>query len=493
LKMKVLSHYRRGLRIFRKSLIEFNTMAEIENMTTIHNYFIRQLDVLALDSECSADLIKAIDALIDGYSSLSSEDLVQADTFFQQSVMHAIASIKSDMEYNNLLLSTRIRILGSTNCNSIGNSDHIQHSWSDCLTAFQDLIESTVVINGLRDFCANEGMFGIESKRERITMARDIHSLNKFLEYEYDKSIPILLGREEFNITYAKTLINFPLCNTPSQPQIKALAIANGQLYSGGTDNCIHCYDIETLKEITSLRGHVAPITCITIEGMKLFSSVSYESIEGCIIVWNIHTNSQIGRIHCGHENGISCLYVSNNILYGGGSESILMLWNATTLESMGTIQDDISGSILSIYVEGNRIYAACSDHAIRIFDGEHMSRLRTIPTSPGTVSAITVDKGNLFAVLKNGILRCWDIVTFQLISECDSVHKSALLSISVFGNKIYAGAYDGTINVWKRDNMKRLSSIKCHNETVNCIVICKDACRLYSGSDDTTIIESLL
>lgn len=68
---------------------------------------------------------------------------------------------------------------------------------------------------------------------------------------------------------------------------MRALAVANGRLFSGSYDGTVRVWDVETLTCLKTLAGHTGPVRTLVCSAGHMFSG-SYDKTVRCCLCWSV-------------------------------------------------------------------------------------------------------------------------------------------------------------------------------------------------------------
>lgn len=243
-----------------------------------------------------------------------------------------------------------------------------------------------------------------------------------------------------------------PVTNLPGhRGSINTLAISPGgqTLVSGGSDNTLKIWDLQTNRLQQTLEGHTSFVNAVTVspDGQAIVSG----SADKTIRIWNTQTGA-IEQTLRGHTSFVNTVIVSHTgqTVVSGGADGEIKIWNFQTGELLTTI-------------------------------AEHSSAINALALSRDGRWVISGDA--------NGAVRSWDISTGKAEQTFEG-HTSPVnsLLVSLDGQRLISGAADGMIQVWEMGTAEELLSLKEHSGAVNMLQLNDDGHTLLSGSADKTI-----
>ncbi|KAH6803456.1 Transducin/WD40 repeat-like superfamily protein [Perilla frutescens var. frutescens] len=204
------------------------------------------------------------------------------------------------------------------------------------------------------------------------------------------------------------------------------------------------------------------------------------------------------------HSDSISCLAVSDGLIYSGSWDKTIKVWRMSDfrcLESIKAHDDAINGLVASNGV----VYSASADGKIKVWGKEAKTRRHSIKgvleghKDISLNSVVVADDGRLvYGGGSDGHLMGWlgDEELHSWRAICDvKAHKMAVLCMCLMGEFLCSGSADRSICVWKREINGALFKhmvIKGHEGPVKCLQASPlrvgGGFMLYSGSLDKSL-----
>lgn len=206
------------------------------------------------------------------------------------------------------------------------------------------------------------------------------------------------------------------------------------------------------------------------------------------------------------HADSISCLAVSNGLIYSGSWDKSLKVWRVSDLKCLESIKahdDAING--LTVGPDG-LVYSASADGKIKVWGRERDQNdtvLRGTLEGHDDVSmnAVIVDgNGTVFGGGSDGYLMGWrreeeEKKGWKLVVEVKA-HKMAVLCLCYMGEVLCSGSADKSICLWREVGGEggvckvgviggHQGPVKCLQASSNCV---GDGYLLYSGSHDKSL-----
>jgi hypothetical protein len=164
------------------------------------------------------------------------------------------------------------------------------------------------------------------------------------------------------------------------------------------------------------------------------------------------------------HKNSISALVVSedNMTLFSGSRDETIKVWDTGSKTCITTLQGHSDGVwCLCLSPQSHRLFSGSYDTTIKIWDTRTWECLHTLEGHTAPVRALAVDE------------------------KANRLYSSPDISGADWG----INPDDETIVVWDLHTLTWIHTLLEHDRSVNCLCVSPTSNRLYSGSDDNTII----
>lgn len=221
-----------------------------------------------------------------------------------------------------------------------------------------------------------------------------------------------------------------------------------GQMASGGDDQCIRIWNLNTKKCLHILRGHTDSIKSIAFHprGNQLASG----SIDKTIRLLSVE-NGEFLREFKGHTKGVTSV-----------------AFHPTNFEHLASGSQDSTV----------RVWSVLSGDCLRLFEG-HSYYVNNIAYHPN---------GEHIASVGDNTVRLWSVETGECLRELKG-HMNALYSVAYHpsGDQLATGI-DDALNVWEVEKGKCLHMFRRHLCTVNTVAYHRSGKQLASGSNDRSV-----
>ncbi|KAL2234137.1 protein JINGUBANG-like [Sesamum indicum] len=273
---------------------------------------------------------------------------------------------------------------------------------------------------------------------------------------------------------------------------VKALVSAGNKVFTAHQDSRIRVWKVSRSSENVFKLVDTLPTTKDYLG--KFMKQSNY-----------VQTRRHHKRLWIEHADSISCLAVSDGLIYSGSWDKTLKVWRTSDfkcLESIKAHDDAINGLVSSNGI----VYSASADGRIKAWARDDATSkthsLKGILEGHKDISlnsvVVTQDGSFVYGGGSDGYVMGWqgnkDFDSWKAICEVKA-HKMAVLCMCLMGEYLCSGSADRSICVWKRENnggLLRHMVIKGHEGPVKCLqaspVRVGGGFMLYSGSLDKSL-----
>jgi serine/threonine protein kinase len=261
---------------------------------------------------------------------------------------------------------------------------------------------------------------------------------------------------------------------------------------SGGLDDAIRVWNLETGSLIQTLKAHTKPVNCLSIspDSRMLASGGDDYTIK----LWNLTSGSLLHTL-TGHANDVKSVafYGVGHLLASGGEDRTARIWQLATGESL-RVFSNTAGMIRAVAVSPDSQLLASGglDNQIKLWSLKTGNLIRTLPKNHfGAVNAIAIapNSKTLISGSKDKTIKIWNLATGEVIrtlsGHTDSVNAIAL---STDGKTLVSGSSDTTIKLWNVETGDLKATLSDHISGVNAVSISPNGYRIASGSSDNTV-----
>jgi WD40 repeat protein len=262
-------------------------------------------------------------------------------------------------------------------------------------------------------------------------------------------------------------------------------------LASAGGDKTIKIWDVTTLKEIATLKGHADSILGIAFspDGKYLASA----SVDETIKVWDVAGLKERATLK-GHTSGIRGVAFSpdGKYLVSGSWDATTKVWDVAGLKEIATLKghtDYVLGIAFS--PDGKYLASTSWDKTIKVWD---IATLKEITTLHGhnhhvTGVAFSPDGKYLASASEDEIIKMWDVAELKERATLKG-HTYAVwgVAFSPDGKYLASTSWDKTLKIWDVATFKEITTLKGHAASVWGVAFSPDSKYLASASTDRTI-----
>ncbi len=229
-------------------------------------------------------------------------------------------------------------------------------------------------------------------------------------------------------------------------------------LLLGNADGVIHIIDMDSGKEIRSLKPASTPI--FKMISVKEVNKLFVMSGEGMLSVYNNNDLSFVKNIRVsGSKLRAITIDKKNNLIVIGCGEGAIHTFDMKTLERVNYFQahqQDFSVNCILIHPHSNEIISGSRDGHINVFETyDSESLVRSIPAHNYAVYAMEfVNDNMIITASRDKTLKLWDSNVQDFILKIDSTiggHKYSINSICVDpeNGNIFSAGDDRLIKKW--------------------------------------------
>ena len=278
---------------------------------------------------------------------------------------------------------------------------------------------------------------------------------------------------------------------------VMCLQFFDNILATGSYDATIKIWNIETGKEIRTLRGHTMGIRCLQFDDTKLISG----SLDKTLKIWNWRTGECLSTYNS-HADGVISLHFDSNMLVSGSIDRTAKIWNFED-RSTCTLRGHTDW-VNSVRIDSpsRTIFTASDDLTVRLWDLDTKKCIRKFEGHTGQVQQV-LPLPREFELDDDELLRSVeDAGSPNSSPEQYFTHQSpqeSLLPIDcryseAFANTdrpsppkyILTSALDSTIRLWEVATGRCIRTLFGHVEGV--WALGADTLRIVSGAEDRMV-----
>ena len=244
-----------------------------------------------------------------------------------------------------------------------------------------------------------------------------------------------------------------------------AFSPCQGFLVSGGDDQTLRIWSLETKKLISTLTGHQDKVTAVAVhpDGEIIASGSEDKTVK----IWSVKTGEILATLQ-GHSDKVLTVKFSQNgqLLASGGGENdkTVIIWNLGEKSSI-TLKghSDWFGGILSVdFGSNNKFLASGSkDKTIKIWDIKRGTEVKTLSEHSDHINSVSVSPNN--QLLASGgddkSLKLWDLKAGKAIISIPHPQKIYSVCFSPDCNYIATACQDKIVRVYGTSELQSLAS----------------------------------
>lgn len=278
---------------------------------------------------------------------------------------------------------------------------------------------------------------------------------------------------------------------------VMCLQFDDNILATGSYDATIKIWDIETGRDIRTLRGHTMGIRCLQFDDTKLISG----SLDTTLKIWNWRTGECLSTYN-GHADGIISLHFDSNMLVSGSIDRTAKIWNfqdRSTFTLRGHTDWINSAKIDS---PSRTVFTASDDLTVRLWDLDTQKCIRVFEGHTGQVQQVLPlphefelgDEGSVQSIEDASSPSSSQEQPFHHLSGHDGSSSAGVRYREAFSHPdrprppqyILTSALDSTIRLWEVATGRCIRTLFGHVEGV--WALAADTLRIVSGAQDRMV-----
>ena len=280
-------------------------------------------------------------------------------------------------------------------------------------------------------------------------------------------------------------------------------------LASGSNDKTIKFWNVETGKELRTLTGHSNSVASVSFspDGKILASGSGFKAVmrslsfgstdDTAIKLWDVETGKEIRTLK-GHSASVYSVAFSpdGKTLASGSGDNTIKLWDVESGKELRTLKGHSSGlnsisavNSVSFNADGKTLASGSNDHTIKLWDVESGKELRTLTGHTNVVNSVSfsLDGKTLGSGSRDKTIKLWDVETGKelrtLTPRDNSVWGVYSVSLSSAGKTLASGSDYKTVKLWDVESGKELDAFTAHGTDVNSVSFSSDGQTLASGN----------
>ena len=281
-----------------------------------------------------------------------------------------------------------------------------------------------------------------------------------------------------------------PVCSLAFAPDGKTLA-------SGGEDNVLRIWRLDSDQQVTVLRGHTSYVRgCVySPDGQWILSAGRDQQIK----LWHPETYGEslvLGRnAEGGHADAVLAARFSRDgsQIVTASRDRTARLWDAETQKLIGRFEEghEFLASSAVFYADGTRLATGAGDGSTRLWDVVTGTEINTLIGTGRTATLDVSDDGRWIATA--GLLneaQVWDIETGTRVAELHGHEEPVtVVRFAPGGQMLATGDERGRCRIWRRQGDQWVGGpwLVGHSRSISALAFTQQARRLVSASGDNT------
>ena len=235
-------------------------------------------------------------------------------------------------------------------------------------------------------------------------------------------------------------------------------------LASGGEDNTVKLWDVETKLNVATLEEHWRGVTSVAFSpDGTLFASGSEDNT---VKLWDVETKLNVATLE-GHSQDVNSVDFSpdGTLLASGSDGATVKLWDVETHENITTLEHWGDITSVAFSPDGKMLASGSSRQTVKLWDVETKLNIATLEGHRGNVITETARR-------------------FY-------VHGGGSVNSVVFspdGTLLASGSGDRTVKLWNVETKLNIATLEGHADDVKSVDFSPDGKTLASRSSDGSV-----
>ena len=281
--------------------------------------------------------------------------------------------------------------------------------------------------------------------------------------------------------------------------EVRALALdrENHLLASGGRDNTIRLWDLDTRKLIGDpLEGHDDWVSGLAFDpqGQVLVSS----SADGTLRRWDVETLAPIGPPLTGHDGAVWAVALSPNgqVITSGGEDGTVRLWDISSGEALGDPLQGHTDIVFSVSFDpaGEKLVSSSADGTVRLWDVATSEPIGDpLEGHDDWVfrAVFSPDGGLIASGGADNTIRLWIASVGDPLGDPILGHTGWVrdLAFSADGTTLLSAGADHTVRLWNPLSGQQTAIYDGHQDEVWAADFGPDESTFISGGEDALVL----
>jgi WD40 repeat protein len=244
------------------------------------------------------------------------------------------------------------------------------------------------------------------------------------------------------------------------------------RLFSGGSDNLVQVWEMQTGELELTLMGHTSGVKCgALLPDAKVLVTGSWDQT---VRVWDVDAGNSKMPLR-GHTDTVDAIALSpdGKIIASGGSDRVFHFWNRAAREvSFTSPEQDLPVNRIAISPDGTLLATGTGKPAewrrageVKLWDAVTGESLALLPGHAACVNTVVFSPdGKLLATgTAEGMLRIWDVATRAELSATNLGLGVRTIAFLGDGQTLALGQYPGQVLLWDLATRTRVLAYAGH------------------------------
>ncbi len=275
---------------------------------------------------------------------------------------------------------------------------------------------------------------------------------------------------------------------------IKSLAVSrNGELLaSGSNDRTVRVWNVSSGRELLTLAGHEGPVEALSFSPDDRW--IISGSADRTIKVWDAASGRLLQTLK-GHTAGITALAVSldGRTLASGSGDNNIKLWDTTTWRELRSLSKHSQRiTALSFSSEGRHLVSGSMDGSLVLWDTTNgHDRMLSKPGGAAILAGALTASDVFLSASADGTTAFWDVTTGKqqrVVAGDQGAEGILFASLSRDGKLIASSPGSRVVELHDAADGKLVRTLASHSASFFSVAFSHDGRWLATGTNDRTI-----
>ncbi len=285
-------------------------------------------------------------------------------------------------------------------------------------------------------------------------------------------------------------------------PFVKCSTLSNDArlMASGGQNNTVNLWDVQTANILRTFSGHENIVTHIALssDNTKMVTA----SLDKTLRVWDVNTGSILHTLEYKssqfsknelpiYDHPFEALALNSRMVISGDRIGNILFWDIESgklVKRFATLDGPISS--ITVSPSGKKILAVERNMKVSLWNlkSNHLIWEQSIELL--TCATLVPNRKSVVTGERNGTVRLWNIGSKNKSIEIGSSwSRITSVECSPNGRYVITGDKDGVITFWDIRTQKEIGNFKDHINNVNTVSFSSDGTKILSGGGNGEII----